>query len=78
MFGGMSGVVYALLGYVWMRGKYDPASGLFVPPPTVTMMLIWFVAGWTGILGPIANMAHGAGLVLGMAWGYFSSWRYRR
>lgn len=78
MFGGMSGVVYALLGYIWLRGKYDPGSGLFVPPPTVIMMLIWFVAGWTGLLGPIANMAHGAGLVMGMAWGFFSSLRYRR
>ena len=76
-FGGMSGVVYGLLGYVWIRGKLDPGSGLFLHPSTVTMMLIWLVACYTGILGPIANTAHLAGLVMGAAWGYLSSLRYR-
>ncbi len=76
-FGGMSGVVYGLLGYVWLRGKFDPGSGLFLHPTTVTMMIIWFIACWTGLLGPIANMAHTVGLVMGMAWGYAASLRYR-
>ena len=76
-FGGMSGVVYGLLGYVWIRGKFDPASGLFLHSYTVTMMIIWFFACLSGILGPIANTAHAAGLVIGMAWGYLSSLRYR-
>src|SRR5947209_20418782 len=39
-FGGMSGVVYGLLGYAWMKGKFDPSAGIFVHPQTVTMMLI--------------------------------------
>jgi len=77
VFGGMSGVVYGLLGYVWIRGKRDPGSGLYLHPSTVTMMIIWFLACATGILGPIANYAHGAGLLIGMAWGFLSSWRYR-
>ena len=76
-FGGMSGVVYGLLGYVWMRGKFDPGSGLFLHPSTVIMMIIWFFACYTGLLGPIANTAHAVGLVMGMAWGYVSSWRHR-
>jgi GlpG protein len=76
-FGGMSGVVYGLLGYVWIRGKLDPASGLYLHKSTVTMMLIWLVLCFTGILGPIANYAHLAGLLLGMGWGWLSSLRYR-
>jgi GlpG protein len=73
----MSGVIYGLLGYVWLRGKFDPASGLFLHPSTVTMMIIWFFACFTRWLGPIGNWAHAAGLVMGMAWGYLSSLRHR-
>jgi rhomboid protease GlpG len=76
-FGGMSGVVYGLLGYVWLRGKFDPGSGLFLHPSTVTLMLIWLVAGFAGLLGPIANIAHLAGLLMGTVWGYLSSLRFR-
>jgi GlpG protein len=72
-FGGMSGVVYGLLGYVWIRGKFDPASGLGLHSTTVTMMLVWFVLCYTGWIGHVANTAHAAGLVLGSAWGYLSS-----
>lgn len=77
IFGGMSGVVYGLFGYIWLRGKFDPASGLFLHRSTVTMMMIWLVVCFTGLLGPIANYAHLAGLVMGAAWGYLSSLRYR-
>ena len=72
-FGGMSGVVYGLLGYVWMRGKYDAGSGLFLHPTTVTMMLIWFFLCLLRFIPNVANWAHGLGLVLGIAWGYLSA-----
>ena len=77
VFGGMSGVVYGLLGYVWIRGKFDPGSGLYLHQSTVTMMIIWFVLCFTGMMGPIANAAHAVGLVMGMAWGYLSSLRHQ-
>lgn len=74
-FGGMSGVVYALLGYVWMKGKYHPGSGLYLHKETVTMMLIWLVIGFIPNLLPInmANWAHLGGLAVGVAWGYFAT-----
>jgi len=75
-FGGMSGVVYGLLGYIWIRGKLDPASGLYLHRSTVIFMLIWLVVGFTGLMR-MANIAHLSGLLMGMAWGYLSSLRYR-
>jgi GlpG protein len=77
VFGGMSGVVYGLLGYIWMRGKFDPGSGLYLHPSTVTMMIIWFFACFTPFIPHVANGTHAAGLVIGLAWGYLSSLRYR-
>jgi membrane associated rhomboid family serine protease len=76
-FGGMSGVVYALMGYIWIRGKLDPGSGLFLHPSTVMMMIIWFFVCWTGAVGHVANFAHAGGLLAGMAWGGLSGVRHR-
>jgi GlpG protein len=76
-FGGMSGVVYGLLGYVWMRARFDPSSGYFVHPTTMTIMMIWLVVCYTGWLGPVANTTHSAGLILGGLWGYLESLRHR-
>ncbi len=73
-FGGMSGVVYGLFGYVWMKAKFDPGSGLFMDQQNVILMIVWFGLCFTGLLGPIANTAHTIGLVLGVAWGWASSW----
>jgi GlpG protein len=76
-FYGMSGVNYGLFGYLWLRGRFDPGSGLFLHPQTVSMMLIWFVLCFTPIFSNIANGAHLGGLVIGTAWGWLSSQRYR-
>jgi len=68
---GMSGVVYALFGYVWMKGLHEPEQGLIVHPNTVSIMLFWLVLCMTGYVGHIANAAHVAGLVVGVVFGVF-------
>jgi GlpG protein len=75
-FGGMSGVVYGLFGYVWMKGKFDPGDGIEMNPSTVTIMLAWFALCFTGIFGHVANWAHAAGLAVGALWGYMSAMRW--
>jgi GlpG protein len=69
VFGGMSGVLYGLFGFIWMRGKLDPASGLRLNPADVVMMVGWFFLCLFHIIPHVANGAHGAGLAMGMIWG---------
>ncbi len=77
-FGGMSGVVYGLIGYMWMRGKYDPACGLRLHPQTVITSMIWFFACFVpqAVGASVANGAHAGGLVFGMIWGWLAG-RFR-
>jgi len=75
--GGMSGVVFGLLGFAWVKTRSDPASGLVLRGNIFGFMMIWLVLGFSGILdslggGSIANWAHGGGLVAGMLMGYLS------
>ena len=70
LFGGMSGVLYGMFGYIWIRGRYDPLFSDDLHKNTIVMMLVWFVLCWTGLLGPIANWAHSTGLLIGAVWAY--------
>jgi GlpG protein len=72
-FGGMSGVIYGLFGYVWMKSRYEPSSGFYIPSNTVVWMIGWFFLCLTGIVGPVANVVHGVGLVVGMLLGRMRS-----
>jgi GlpG protein len=86
-FGGMSGVVYGLFGYVWMKARFDPELELWVTPSNIILMMGWFVLCWTPwfqtLVGPVANMAHLGGLVAGALMGVAPLlvrplWRRRR
>ncbi|MEM7455067.1 MAG: rhomboid family intramembrane serine protease [Planctomycetota bacterium] len=68
--GGMSGVVYALFGFVWMKSVYDPTCGFRINEMTVFIMIGWLFLCMTGVMGSIGNWAHGVGLVVGMLAGY--------
>ncbi|MCA1768637.1 MAG: rhomboid family intramembrane serine protease [Halomonas sp.] len=83
LFGGMSGVDFALLGYVWLMSRRAPASGFFVPQMLVVFMLGWMIFTMTDMasavgFGNVANEAHLGGLVVGLALGWYYSWRARR
>ncbi len=77
-FGGMSGVVYALFGYVWIKSRFDPGDGLFINQSTALIMLAWFFLCFLIPGVGIANWAHAGGLLTGSAWGYLSAVRWNR
>lgn len=70
-FGGLSGVVYALLGYLWLLKKTAPSSCVEIEQAYIGFMLIWLVIGFAEPFGmAIANMAHLFGLLTGMLLGF--------
>ncbi len=79
VFGGMSGVVYALFGYIWIQGLTNLRFGIRLNPAIVYLMMGWFVVCWTGILEKlfglsVANAAHTAGLVSGVLISLLITW----
>jgi GlpG protein len=71
LFGGLSGVIYGLLGYCMIieidikEERYDLSPALYL------FMLIWLILGFLGILnlfgfGNVANYAHLGGLISGI------------
>lgn len=82
LFGGMSGVVYGLFGYIWLQGITNPKFAVKMNPAVVKLLLVWFVICWTGILEmvfgiAIANTAHTAGLLSGVTLSLLVSGAYR-
>jgi GlpG protein len=84
-FGGLSGVVYGLLGYVWLYPLVNPRIGFRLRPAIVIFMVGWLVLGYSGVfddvLGKMANTAHLfgllAGLFLGVAFGLLHRLTYK-
>lgn len=74
LFGGLSGVIYGLLGFVWGLGKFSPYYPLRLDPKFTWFVLGWFVLCWSGLLEKIgvdiANTAHTAGLISGIILAY--------
>jgi len=77
IFGGLSGVVYGLLGFIWISSNIVPSSILSLPQGLIGFMLIWLFLGISGIIEftlglNIANAAHTVGLISGMIFGAFN------
>ena len=66
---GLSGVVFALFGYVWIKGRLDPEFGLSFGEKSVRFMLFWLLLGLLGVF-KFANGAHLFGLIVGMLFGF--------
>ena len=70
-FGGLSGVVYAVFGFVWWVGWLRPQWGIGLPKPLIGFLLVWLAIGYADILWvSMANTAHTLGLISGcvFAW----------
>lgn len=76
-FGGLSGVVYALVGYLWMLSVRAPHLGVTMPKPLIGFMLVWLVLGFVQPFMAIANSAHLAGLVTGVILGLHDAGRFQ-
>ncbi|WP_375738107.1 rhomboid family intramembrane serine protease [Pseudomonas boanensis] len=74
LFGGLSGVLYGLLGHCWVFQRLAPCPAYRLPPGVMVMMLVWLLVCLSGLItalgfGAIANAAHVGGLVVGCATG---------
>ena len=71
LFGGLSGVIYGMLGYcliMEMESNYDRYG---LPPGLYLFMVVWLILGFLGILdlfgfGSVANFAHLGGMLSGL------------
>jgi GlpG protein len=75
-FGGMSGVDYGILGYLWVKTRFDTRERYFLSPGTTFIAILWLVLCILGDIPPfdqmlpetlrhVANGAHVIGLVAG-------------
>ena len=83
LFGGLSGVLYGLLGHCWIYQRLAPNPVYRLPPGVLVMMLAWLLICMTGIFellqfGAIANAAHVGGLLTGCLTGLLGGMLARR
>ena len=74
LFGGMSGVVYGLLGFCWAAPLLQPAWRIQPSSSIMLFMVGWLVLCMVGVVevlgfGAIANAAHVGGIITGVLLG---------
>jgi len=83
LFGGLSGVLYGLLGHCWIFQLLSPNPAYRLPRGVLAMMLIWLLVCMSGLIsvigfGEIANAAHVSGLLIGCFTGLLGGLYNRR
>jgi GlpG protein len=83
LFGGLSGVLYGLLGHCWIFQLLSPNPAYRLPRGVLVMMLVWLVLCMSGLIsmigfGEIANAAHVSGLLVGCLTGLLGGLYNRR
>jgi len=83
LFGGLSGVLYGLLGHCWIFQLLAPNPAYRLPRGVLVMMLVWLVVCMSGLIsligfGQIANAAHLSGLLIGCLTGLLGGLYNRR
>ena len=78
LFGGMSGVVYALVGFIIVSHKLTPHPMTSVAPGVLVFMLVWLVFCMSGVVdnfisGSVANAAHVGGLIAGVIFAFVAA-----
>lgn len=77
LFGGLSGVVYGLLGFAMIVAWQRPRHPLALPPALLIFMIGWLLLGYTDLLWVnVANEAHSVGLISGILLGFL--WRAKK
>lgn len=71
LYGGLSGVVYGLLGHAFVFSRLKPERDLGLPTGLYVFMLGFMLLGFTGVVGfllqaGVANGAHLGGLLAGL------------
>src|SRR5437667_2509017 len=80
---GLSGVVYALFGFLWVNRAASAKTLSLMSRPTVRLLVFWFflcIALTAAGLFAVGNVAHGLGAALGASLGgtqVASRWRRR-
>ncbi|MCK9798641.1 rhomboid family intramembrane serine protease [Pseudomonas sp. MAFF 302030] len=83
LFGGLSGVLYGLLGHCWIYQLLSPNPVYRLPRGVLVMMLVWLLICMSGLIsmigfGEIANAAHVGGLLVGCFTGLLGGLYSRR
>ena len=71
LFGGLSGVIYGLIGFCMILEFESKYVRYDLPPAIYLFMIIWLLLGFIGVLdlfgfGSVANYAHLGGLISGI------------